>query len=422
MDRLGIIADDLTGACDVGAQFLNYQSRITILIDSGIDCEIAGDIPIINTQSRVLSQDVAYRKVFGAGEKLRGFSPNIIFKKIDSALRGNVGVEIDAIMDAFPIKAAFVAPAIPEIGRTTINGRQLINNTPIERTTFAIDPLNPICESDVPTLISKNSCRKVGLVDIHKVKEEKIQSEVENLCGDGKEIIVIDAETDKDMDGIISTLLGYEHPLLLVGSIGLAKALRNFIELPSSMHKIKWSVKGDFKRSVLIVSGSMHETTYKQIERARTNGTVKIVDLNFQKISDHETRKIECEKVSLKIKNLLRLRINVLVTTTRRELGETLGLDRGSVDSLILEGLSLVACSVLDDVDVRDIILIGGETTYHICKKLEAEKINIEDKISPVIVCGTLVGGKYEGMRVVTKGGSVGDEESLLQAIEYLGA
>ncbi|HMU75845.1 MAG TPA: four-carbon acid sugar kinase family protein, partial [Elusimicrobiota bacterium] len=70
---------------------------------------------------------------------------DFIFKKIDSTLRGPVGAELAAFIEAVRPSApvAFV-PAFPRMGRTTVGGRHFVNGVPLHRTPFGIDPRHPI--------------------------------------------------------------------------------------------------------------------------------------------------------------------------------------------------------------------------------------------------------------------------------------
>ena len=78
------------------------------------------------------------------------------YKKIDSTLRGNVGVEIFALLDILDKDAAIVAPAYIDEGRSTIGAYQLLNGLPIERTQCALDPKAPIYESYIPLILTKD--------------------------------------------------------------------------------------------------------------------------------------------------------------------------------------------------------------------------------------------------------------------------
>src|SRR5699024_7193803 len=116
--RIGIIADDLTGANDSGVQ----------LIEEGIDTSVFFDIPerydnldngiVIDTNSRALTKEKAFAVTKQAGEFLKQKGYETIYKKMDSTLRGHIGTELQALYHTFQPTFIFVAPAYPALGRT----------------------------------------------------------------------------------------------------------------------------------------------------------------------------------------------------------------------------------------------------------------------------------------------------------------
>ena len=123
--QVAIIADDLTGALDTGTPFV--EAGLTVAV--AIDVEAVGealarnpDVLVINTASRALSADEASQKMQAAVAALSTARPSILFKKIDSRLKGNVAVESMALARVTGRNRIVVAPAIPDQQRFTIDG------------------------------------------------------------------------------------------------------------------------------------------------------------------------------------------------------------------------------------------------------------------------------------------------------------
>ena len=152
MDALHVIADDLTGACDVAAALLPWPGPVVVSPDGTAAVDGPARLVVRNTQSRTLPSAAAARRVREAldGARIRD---GVVLKKIDTGLRGQLGAEIDAVMEAVGAQRAFVLPAIPEVGRTTVGGEQRIDGVPVHRTAFADDPHNPVRESRVASVI-----------------------------------------------------------------------------------------------------------------------------------------------------------------------------------------------------------------------------------------------------------------------------
>ncbi|MBS7626658.1 four-carbon acid sugar kinase family protein, partial [Candidatus Bathyarchaeota archaeon] len=192
--EIGVIADDLTGANDTGVQFSKQGLRTIVLtrVESLKDMPRDIDVIVIDTESRALPSSLAYDRVKIAAEKLVEAEVPIIYKKIDSTLKGNVGSELDGVMDVTGIKTAIVAPAFPANKRITVGGYQLVNQVPLSKTEAAFDPVTPVRESHVPTLIARQSRRKVGYVGLAAVMElQSLEESLRECIQRGEEIIVL---------------------------------------------------------------------------------------------------------------------------------------------------------------------------------------------------------------------------------------
>lgn len=123
--QAAIIADDLTGALDTGTPFVEAGLKVAVAIDIEAVAEALArdpDVVVINTASRALSADEAARKVQAAVAALGSAIPPILFKKIDSRLKGNVAAESLALAEVAVRSRIVVAPAIPDQQRFTIDG------------------------------------------------------------------------------------------------------------------------------------------------------------------------------------------------------------------------------------------------------------------------------------------------------------
>jgi uncharacterized protein YgbK (DUF1537 family) len=145
-----IVADDLTGACDAAAPFAARGADCVVsLWNRPLACH---PIVSISTETRDEEESEIRRRMQAVAD---GVGPrSIVFKKIDSTLRGNVIAEIQAAMDAFERPAAVVTPAFPDMGRRVCDGRLHIDgHAPIE-TTLSI--LDAVCNEDLDRMVSGN--------------------------------------------------------------------------------------------------------------------------------------------------------------------------------------------------------------------------------------------------------------------------
>lgn len=186
--RLLMIADDLTGACDAAACLAKLDQRVKVLAGTEEITPIsneAGEINVYNTQTRTLNIAEAYSKVQKLAEAMdRHYyyerSPYCVVKKIDSAFRGSVGAEIEALLDGGKRTTAFLINAIPSMNRITLKGMQWFGNEKIADSGFAKDPLNPVTESYIPDIIQKTSKIEVQCIDIEQVMSGQFAQIIKN--------------------------------------------------------------------------------------------------------------------------------------------------------------------------------------------------------------------------------------------------
>jgi len=161
--RLGVIADDLTGANDTGVQFARRGARTIVPLHwhNLTSLGRCADVLVLSTNSRGLPAGVAAHRAKLAAQALRKARVAAIYKKIDSTCRGNIGAELDAILDIYPTRLTLLAPSFPPAGRAVIDGTLTIDGIPVHRTSIGRDPIAPVRQSHLPTLLNTQSRRSI---------------------------------------------------------------------------------------------------------------------------------------------------------------------------------------------------------------------------------------------------------------------
>ena len=148
---IGVIADDLTGAAELGAVGLRHGLRPEI-VRSGRP-ESWADLVCVDTDSRSCTAVDAAKRAAAAAKLLQNAGADWIYKKVDSVLRGNVTAEVEAVMKQLNLNRALLLPANPSLGRVIRNGEYFVKGRPIHRTEFAKDPEYPRRTSQVLRLV-----------------------------------------------------------------------------------------------------------------------------------------------------------------------------------------------------------------------------------------------------------------------------
>ena len=119
-----ILADDLTGAADCGLAFLRAGLPVTVGLGAA-----PGPVAAIDLDTRRMSADDAAAAVREAAGRAEG----LVYKKLDSTLRGHVAAEIRAALEATGLARAVIAPAFPAQGRTVRGGQVFVDGEPTGR-------------------------------------------------------------------------------------------------------------------------------------------------------------------------------------------------------------------------------------------------------------------------------------------------
>ena len=256
---LTIVADDLTGACDSGALFAGRGAvPVTVWPRRAVESVVR----VVDTESRTVTPAEAAERVSAVAARARSGS---WFKKIDSTLRGPIGAEVDALMRAIGTATAIVCPAFPAQRRVVLDRVLLVGGVPVAETPIARDPQFPGGASSVVDLLRPQLDRALAWIPIDQLRAggEALAARVRRLAGTA---IIADAETDADLDALVEAALAVTPAPLLVGSAGLARALAARLGLLGE--RVELPAGGRW----LVVAGSLHPATRRQIRDARAAG------------------------------------------------------------------------------------------------------------------------------------------------------
>jgi D-threonate/D-erythronate kinase len=417
--KLLIVADDLTGAGDTGVQFSKRGLKTIIITGNDhIKSTLKNcDVLVVNTDSRPDPQEVAYNKAHEVGKIAKAENIKYFYKKIDSTMRGNIGAEISGLMDSLGISHTFMVPALPSYGRTTVNGKVLVNGIPVSDTGFARDPRNPVNESYIPGIISRQTDKSTALITLEDVRSgrEAFVQKLRSVMAAGARIIIIDAGKNEDIDLIASVIAEIRETILFSGCSGLAEYLSKYLDFNKE------------KKSSVVIAGSVSEVTRKQIEFAADKMRVSLVDIETFKIftgKKEEERKRVLElarKACLRGEDLIiRSAPNDEAISESVAKGKETGLGRSEVSGLIALFLGEIARDIIMETGIRGMLLTGGDTAINAAKCLNVSGIIIRDEILHSIPYGYFADEQYKDIIIVTKAGGFGSEDAIFQALNFL--
>ena len=423
---VGIVADDLTGANDTALQFHMKGANTQILLDDDVTPANLKTTQTwaISTESRNVEPETAYEKTKSATTFLKDkINPDYFYKKIDSTVRGNIAVEVLAMLEVLELDAAVIIPAFPAEGRVTVGGYHLLKGVPIERTEMARDPHSPIFESHLPTLLksqlpdfNRDLVASIELTTVMK-GAGPILRQLKELIGEGKKIIVVDAVSTVDIEQIVLAMGKSDYNILPAGTAAAAQVLSG-LWLPDL--KPQHFTKTFPELPKLVISGSATQITSNQIiklEESDDFENILVVNLDMKTVLDG----VREELVERIVTNLGAN--NIVVVHTADLIRDFDGFSEDSLNAeLTKAGLANVITDYLAEltrqvVDRKDVILItlGGETSYKCCEAIGANQLQLIDEVAPAIALSL----DHNARWIVTKSGNLGGVNTLIDILKY---
>ncbi|PTX64556.1 uncharacterized protein YgbK (DUF1537 family) [Melghirimyces profundicolus] len=418
---IGIIADDLTGAGDTGVRFLSKGLDVSVLFAPEGEDRLS-DVVVLDTDSRTQDREAAYALVSRAAVWMKGKGCRTVYKKVDSTLRGHIGVEIQAVMEQFEFDFAVIAPAYPKMGRTTVNGIQYVEGIPLHETEMARDPKTPVKESNLVRLLRQQSGEKTAHIDPRSLGDDATRwQEVLDRCREeGIRWLVFDARTDLDLALLVRQIKAASHSVLWVGSAGLAEHLLDSVPETGKEARMENVASGP----VMAVAGSMAEVTRVQIQRALTRPRTAGVEVDPSELL--RPRSEILDRYTAEMEEALRRGDDVIVHVSTRDdafrrarrTGADLGMTPLEAGNRISEELARLTGRVIQRHEVNKLILTGGDTAKSVCRRLGARGISLRGEVEPGLPFGNLIGNPRR--MTVTKAGAFGSGDSLIHAIHQL--
>jgi len=372
-----VIADDFTGAAELGG--IGLQFGLTVEVNTEVNVHSTAGLLIVATDTRSLKIKQALAIMEQVTRQVALLKPRLVFKKVDSVLRGHVVPELMVHLGLLNRIGAILAPANPALGRTISNGHYFINGQPLHLSGFATDPDFPAKTSSLQEMLGQGN---VPLI---------IQQVNEPLKHAG--IIVAEAETDADLQDWAAKA---DEGWLLAGGSGFFSAvLKNKYGEPKELLKRE----PDYQETpLLMVCGT---TFFKSVETIaalkRKGGWVSYMPEAIVRETDPAGNLFDgwCNEIVFFAKTF-----GKAIIAVDADMAERWSVNPDNIRAKI----SVVVKKVLAQIAIKELLIEGGSTAFAVLKHINCTKFYPVEEISPGVIRMIMAG--RDGQRLTIKPGS----------------
>lgn len=430
MVKLLILADDFTGALDTGVQFSGKGIRTQVVVSGHwVEPDSDCDVMVIDVETRHVPKEKAYEIVNDVCQRAVKYGIRCFYKKTDSALRGNVGSELQAAADAVFGKNIVFVPAFPAMRRITVDGVHYIDGIPVKESVFGQDPFEPVMYDRVDELLRATGYRG-GVIGVSKAErklqtaedwktqasEERRQKAAEAAK---QQLFLYDAETDADLDEIAEAVSKKSDIPILAGCAGFAAKLPELLKLP-----VKKSGDVKLKENLVFLCGSVNPITKSQIVYGEKMGIPRIHLKPEEKL---EISYWDQPESLGKIRQLAKDGMQHIIIDSNDEEGhnDTMeyaakkGYSIEDVRVRISETLGYLLKKLIDAGMEGTYLITGGDTLIGFMKAIGVSELEPVNEIRPGCVLTSL---NYQDKKhyVITKSGGFGQERLIEQLTRIL--
>jgi len=372
---IAVIADDFTGAAEIGGVGLKYGQKV--VIGNPEDISEDTDLLIVAANTRSLNKKEASFEIETITKKILKKKPEYVFKKQDSVLRGNIVAEIIAQLNVTGKKRAIMIAGNPPFNRVIQNGIYYINGTPLAETSFVKDPDFPVMSSVVTDIISSDKIQ--------------VYSQAVDAPMPDTGIIIGDVRDKKEMEQWAEKI---DEASVIAGGAGFFDVIMSKQFNAVEPDKNNRFVLGDttlfvfgskYPKKELISAGFIPDNSFK----------LNMPDEIYENHNFNRELLVSwAEKISKSLKEEGKAIITVEQDYSREK----------NLSERIRKNISEVVKLVTEKVKLTDLILEGGATTCEVLKAIGISKLYPNRFINSGII--QMKTPEYTGMTITTKPGS----------------
>lgn len=407
MILLLIIADDFTGALDTGVQFAAHGIRTRVVVDPDVDFSaLETRVLVVDTETRHLPAAKAYDTVAKLTGRAQQAGVGYIYKKTDSALRGNIGAELAAVLEASGCRQLPFLPAFPQMGRITRGGVHYVDGVPVTESAFGSDPFEPVTHAVITDLIAEQ-CNLPA-------RSFPALTETDSVpLSDG--ILIFDAADAGDLYRTGCQLFNQGGLHIMAGCAGFGAVLPGLFGIAAETSR----PLPELDPRLLVVCGSVNPITLAQLDKAAGAGFTRLRLTPRQKLepgywqSDEGRAELDC------IEKMLAANPHCIIETNDHgsnqptaDYAARLGIGRETLRVRIAGSLGHLVGAIFTSPSLGTLMLTGGDTLLQCMDCIGVRELEPICELEQGVVLARFT---YNGCtrHIITKSGGFGQENLL---------
>lgn len=411
MTQLLILADDFTGALDTGVQFASSGAATRVITGQNVSlAEYAGtcEVLVVDAETRHLAAGEAYAVVLGYVSQAIKLEIPHIYKKTDSALRGNIGAELAAVLDASGEEALPFLPAFPQMERNTVAGIHYIRGVPVAESVFGADPFEPVRCSRVTELIG---------LQTHIPAASYPALTMDTPLPEEKGIWVFDAASVEDLQEAASRLAKENRLHILAGCAGFGAVLPRLLQLGTGKPRPIPKLGENFT----VICGSVNPITVAQVAYAELRGFSHQRLEPEQKLSSGYWQTAAGEEMLEKLYRMLEENPHRILDTNdlgsnqkTAEYAARFGMDIQDIRRAVSGTIGYLVSRLFSHEAVGTLLITGGDTLLQCMDYMGVHEIEPLGEMDAGVVLSRFC---YQGFTryVISKSGGFGAENLLTE-------
>ncbi|WP_336748933.1 3-oxo-tetronate kinase [Pantoea vagans] len=415
MTKLGVIADDFTGATDIASFMVNAGWKVVMFNGVPSQAFDAGgvDAIVIALKSRSIPMADAVQQSLSASDWLKSQGcQRQLFKycsTFDSTAQGNIGPVTDALMKNLNTTMTLICPAVPDNQRTIAHGHLFVKGELLNESGMQHHPVTPMTQSSLKKLMEMQSAGLCGNISFDCVKNrpEEIEAQLNALSASKTKYVIFDVLDNADLFTVAGATKDFP---LVTGAAGLGYAIATLDTQhhPSTHSSMQIATEG----YSVILSGSCSSMTNQQVDFYLQRAPSLALDvekvIHAQGYLDVVANWVQEHKNAAMAPLVYATQPPQIIEIIQKNYGAALVSEK-------IENFFASLARQLSAAGFNKFIVAGGETSGAVTQGLDISGMVIGDAVAPGVPWTQVLG---EQKWVILKSGNFGNSDFFLKAQE----